>query len=151
MSEPRYRSSVAGIFQRADGRILICERLDKAGAWQFAQGGVDDGETAEQAFHREMEEELSVRPQDCRILDRKGPYRYLFPNGVQRKGYNGQEQTYFLALLTGPETCINVATAHPEFRGVRWVLPGEFDFAWLPAFKREVYRQVFADFFGVSL
>ena len=149
--EPRYRPAVAGIFQRADGRILICERCDKAGAWQFAQGGVDDGESAEQAFRREMEEELSVRPEDYRIIDCKSSYRYLFPNGVKKRGWDGQEQTYFLARLTGAETCVNVATAHPEFRAVRWILPEEFDLAWLPEFKREVYRAVLADFFGVSL
>ena len=27
--------------------------------------------------------------------------------------------------------------------------PEEFDVKWLPKFKREVYRQVLADFFGV--
>ena len=38
-----------------------------------------------------------------------------------------------------------------EFGAYRWILPEEFDLEWLPAFKRDVYRQVMMDFFGVKL
>ena len=147
---PRYRPNVAGILQRTDGRILICERLKEAGSWQFAQGGVDPGETMEEALVREMQEELSLRPDDYLILCRKGPYRYLFGRNRKKKGYDGQEQIYFLTLMTCPEGRINVATPHQEFRRTRWIKPCEFDLRWLPDFKREVYRAVLRDFFGVE-
>ena len=147
----KYRPCVAGMFQREDGCILIGERLDTAGAWQFAQGGIDAGETAEMALRREMEEELSVRSGDYEIVARRGPYRYRFPEGVKKRGFDGQEQTYFLMRFTGTDACINVATAHPEFRRVRWIVPGEFDLAWLPDFKKDVYRAVLFDFFGVQI
>lgn len=148
---PQYRLNAAGIVQRTDGRILICERLNEPGSWQFAQGGVDPGETLEQALVREMEEELSLRPQDYLIITRKGPYRYLFGKGRKKKGFDGQEQTYFLTLMTCPETRIDVATPHQEFRRTSWIQPGEFDLCWLPNFKREVYRAVLYDFFGVGV
>lgn len=147
---PRYRPNAAGILQRTDGRILVCERLNEPGAWQFAQGGIDSGETMEQALLREMQEELSLRPKDYLIICHKGPYRYLFGKGRKKKGYDGQEQTYFLTLMTCPEERINVATARPEFRRTRWINPAEFDLCWLPEFKREVYRAVLFDFFGVE-
>lgn len=147
---PRYRPNAAGILQRTDGRILICERIDTAGAWQFAQGGVNAGETLEEALVREMQEELSLRSKDYVVITSKGPYRYLFGKSRKKKGFDGQEQTYFLALMTGQEKRINVATAHPEFRRTRWIRPEEFDLCWLPDFKREVYRAVLFDFFGVE-
>ena len=147
---PRYRLNAAGILQRTDGRILVCERINESGSWQFAQGGVAPGETMEQALLREMEEELSLRPKDYLIITHKGPYRYLFGKGRKKKGYDGQEQTYFLTLMTCLEGRINVATAHPEFRRTRWIKPNDFDLCWLPDFKRGVYREVLFDFFGVE-
>ena len=147
---PRYRQNVAGILQRTDGRILICERLKEAGAWQFAQGGVNPGETLEQALAREMEEELSLRPDDYLVITHKAPYRYLFGKGRKKKGFDGQEQTYFLTLMTCPETRINVITPHQEFQRARWIAPGDFDLCWLPDFKRAVYRAVLFDFFGIE-
>ena len=148
--QPLYRLNAAAILQRTDGRILICERLREPGSWQFAQGGVDSGETMEQALVREMEEELSLRSGDYLVISRKGPYRYLFGKGRKKKGFDGQEQTYFLTLMTCPETRVNVITPHQEFRRTRWIQPGEFDLCWLPEFKREVYRSVLFDFFGVE-
>jgi putative (di)nucleoside polyphosphate hydrolase len=38
-----------------------------------------------------------------------------------------------------------------EFRAYRWIFPVEFDLDWLPAFKRDVYREVMRDFFQVEL
>jgi len=146
---PRYRPNAAGILQRTDGRVLVAERLHVPGSWQFAQGGINPGETAEEALWREMEEELSLRPRDYLVLTSKGPYRYLFGKR-KKKGFDGQEQTYFLTLLTAPASRINVKTPHQEFQRARWIFPKEFDFCWLPDFKRDVYRAVLFDFFGIN-
>lgn len=147
----RYRPNVAAIIQNANGQILICERIDIAGAWQFPQGGIDAGETPEQALQREMMEELSLSPEDYTVVTRKGPYRYLIGEGKTKKGFHGQEQEYFLLNLVAPETCINVKTPHQEFTQCRWIVPGEFDLQWLPPMKKEVYIQVMQDFFGVDI
>ena len=147
---PRFRPNVAGILRNAEGRILICERLNMPGAWQFPQGGINKGETREEALVRELEEELSIEPRDYQVLASKGPYRYLFSNGRKKKGYDGQEQHYFLALLRTSEIRINIQTEHQEFRAFRWIEPAEFELAWLPPFKREVYQSVLRDFFGVE-
>jgi 8-oxo-dGTP pyrophosphatase MutT (NUDIX family) len=58
----RYRPNVAAIVQRHDGKILIGERSDVPGAWQFPQGGVKKSETVEQALARELKEEISLEP-----------------------------------------------------------------------------------------
>ncbi|HWL51713.1 MAG TPA: RNA pyrophosphohydrolase [Chthoniobacteraceae bacterium] len=153
MTEPeeiRFRPNVAGIIQRGDGHVLICERMEPPGAWQFPQGGVDPGETYEEAFRREMVEEISLPPAAYAIVDRKGPYRYRFAGGRLKHGYHGQEQHYFVARLKEPEAQIDLCTDHPEFRDFRWIAPGDFNFDWVPDFKKEVYRAVFRDFFGIG-
>jgi putative (di)nucleoside polyphosphate hydrolase len=147
----KYRLNVAAILRNSAGKILICERIDRAGAWQFPQGGVDDGETLEQALIRELREEISVAAAAYKILSSKGPYFYLFGNGKGVRGFQGKEQHYFLADFTGDPSAINVETEHPEFRAIRWVSPDEFKVGWLPKMKREVYRSVFKDFFAVKI
>jgi len=148
---PRYRPNVAGILRNGAGEILIGERLHFPGSWQFPQGGVDEGEEREAALRREMEEEIGLLPGDYAILDSRGPYRYLFEEGRQKRGYDGQEQYYFLLDLLGPPSRVHVATEHQEFRRTAWIAPGEFQLSWLPAFKLEVYKAVFRDFFGIAL
>ena len=151
MSELKYRSNVAGILRNARGEILVCERLGMEGAWQFPQGGVDEGETLEQALGRELWEEISVVPEDYRVVEKRGPYRYLFGEGRKTRGHHGKEQHYFLCEFLAPDSRIDVATEHPEFRGWKWVAPAEFQLAWLPEMKIEVYRAVFRDFFKIAL
>jgi putative (di)nucleoside polyphosphate hydrolase len=147
----KYRSNVAGILRNAAGQILVCERLGVSDAWQFPQGGIDPGETPEQALARELREEIGVLPAHFTIVERRGPYRYLYGNGRIKKGFNGKEQLYFLCDFTGDDAHIDVATEHPEFQAFRWIAPAEFRLSWLPEMKREVYRTVFEEFFGVRI
>jgi putative (di)nucleoside polyphosphate hydrolase len=146
-----YRLNVAAIIQDREGRILICERADFRDSWQFPQGGLEPGESPEAGLPRELLEELSLEPTDYIVRERRGPYRYLFPEGRTKKGYRGQEQFYFRLELLAPDSKINVAVPKPEFRAVRWIVPGDFYLAWLHPMKHEVYRSVFRDFFGLEL
>ena len=147
----RYRPTVAAIVRNAAGEILVCERSDRPGAWQFPQGGVDGGESREEALVRELGEEISLNPGDIGIVSSKGPYRYHYPSGFTKDGCCGTEQFYFLVDLKGRESTVNVATRHPEFHAAKWIAPADFDPGWLPANKREVYRAVMGDFFGIDL
>ena len=146
----KYRDNVAAILRNRKGEILICERLGISGAWQFPQGGIDEGETHEQALLREVWEEIGVSPKTLEIVERRGPYRYVFGNGKTKKGYHGKEQHYFLVEFSGTDSDIDVRTEHPEFQAFRWILPDRFELGWLPDMKREVYRLVFKDFFGLT-
>jgi putative (di)nucleoside polyphosphate hydrolase len=150
MTVPRYRSNVGMIIRRADGKILIGERSNVAGAWQFPQGGVKKSETLREALARELHEEAFLSPSEYRVLDSKGPYRYLFPPGRTKEGFNGQEQTYFLVELTRADSNIVAGTEQSEFAQFRWIDPSEFQIDWVPEFKRGVYRRLFSDFFGIN-
>jgi putative (di)nucleoside polyphosphate hydrolase len=150
MPSLRFRTNVAGIIKRADGKILVGERSDVTGAWQFPQGGVKRSESAREALSRELQEELSLVSANYQVVESKGPYRYVFPLGRTKEGYHGQEQTYFLIEFIGVDANIDIATEEPEFVQVRWIKPNEFQISWVPGFKQNVYRQVFFDFFGIT-
>jgi putative (di)nucleoside polyphosphate hydrolase len=147
----RFRPNVAAILRRQDGKILICERSDFAGAWQFPQGGVNPGETHEQALVRELEEEISLKPGRYRIVESSGPYRYAIGGGKTKKGFHGQEQQYFLLDFLGDDSDIDVEVDHQEFSRVCWIAPESFELSWLPPMKRDVYTAVFKNLFGVRL
>jgi putative (di)nucleoside polyphosphate hydrolase len=151
MLSPKFRSNVAAIVIRPDGKMLIGERSNVPNAWQFPQGGVKRSEKLQEALQRELQEELSLIPRHYRVIESKGPYRYLFPPGRTKEGFDGQEQTYFLVQFTGIDSDVDADTETPEFVNIRWIEPSEFQIDWVPDFKQEVYRQVFADFFGLIL
>jgi putative (di)nucleoside polyphosphate hydrolase len=146
-----YRPNVAAIILNMENNILVAQRAGLKGAWQFPQGGVDMGEGWDEALYREVEEEIGLKPENIQILDRKGGYRYEFPKGRLKYGvYGGQEQVYYLCRFLGRDTDINLDTAHREFDRWKWIRPEKFDMEWVPRFKREVYRHVFRDFFGME-
>jgi putative (di)nucleoside polyphosphate hydrolase len=121
------------------------------GPGNFHKAGWMTGEELEAAMKRELWEEIGVLPEHYRFVEKRGPYYYLFPKGFTKRGTNGKKQHYFLCDFIGADSAINVATEHPEFRAWRWVMPQKFDIAWLPDMKRDVYRSVFSDFFGIAL
>jgi 8-oxo-dGTP diphosphatase len=62
---PRSRSRlvVAAVITSPEGRVLTARRRPGShleGLWEFPGGGVEDGETAEEALIRELREELGV-------------------------------------------------------------------------------------------
>lgn len=147
----KYRSNVAAILRNPRGQILVCERINNRGAWQFPQGSVDHGETLEEALGRELWEEIGVEQNDFRVVECRGPYRYDFSGGKTKKGYHGKVQHYFLCDYFAADSRINVNTDDPEFRDFRWIKPEEFEKRWLPEMKRDVYRAVLWDFFGIEI
>ena len=152
----RFRPNVAALVTREQGQLLICERWTIPGAWQFPQGGIDGGETPLEALYREVREEIGLKPKDYEVIGQREGYRYLYPEEVRQKkarkhGCQGQEQVYFHCRLKSDSAKIDVSREPREFSGYRWILPDEFDLDWLPSFKRDVYREVMNDFFGVKL
>ncbi len=155
METKLYRPNAAAVILNSVGFLLICERAKEHGAWQFPQGGIDEGENALQAVQREIHEEVGFQPEHYVIESNFTGLRYDYPAEVlasilhkRGKSYIGQEQTYFLCRLheKAPEPKLD----QREFRAYRWIDPRDFDLNWLPQFKREVYRQVMEHFFSYT-
>ena len=81
----RYRPNEAILLLDKKGKLLICERIEAKGAWQFPQGGVDAGEDFISALHREVWEEIGLDPEDYEMIDQRGGYKYKYPPGVREK------------------------------------------------------------------
>lgn len=147
-----YRPNVAAILRNADGRIFVAERLHIKGAWQFPQGGVDEGETHDQALEREVQEEIGVTPNLYRVIEKRAGYKYPFAKGRLKYGiFGGQEQTYYLCEYSGTDADIRLDATQQEFGTFKWIDPAEFQLHWVPRFKRAVYQAVFRDFFAIEL
>jgi len=147
-----YRPNVAAILERQNGDIFVAERVNVKGAWQFPQGGVDSGEAFDSALYRELEEEIGVKPEHIEVLETRSGYRYAFAKGRLKYGvYGGQEQTYYRCRFLGKDTDIRLDAHNQEFSRWRWIPPALFQLSWVPKFKREVYRQVFHDFYQMDL
>ena len=140
-----YRPNVGIILSSDDGRVLWAKRIGQS-AWQFPQGGIDQGETPEDALFRELNEELGLAREHVRILGVTSHWlRYRLPSRYVRRRRGrvciGQKQKWFaLRLVAGEELVRFDATDSPEFDGWRWV-----DY-WHPLqevveFKREVYQR----------
>lgn len=102
MTPKPYRKNVAGLFIDEEWNVMAVERGDMPGFWQFPQGGVDDGETDEQAVLREMSEELGVNETGIEIIGRlPRTVKYDFPPEIAAvkpylAKFAGQEQTIFI-------------------------------------------------------
>jgi 8-oxo-dGTP diphosphatase len=59
-----------GVLVRADGAFLLTSRPEGkayAGYWEFPGGKLEDGETVEEALHRELQEEIGITIQNCEL------------------------------------------------------------------------------------
>ena len=59
-----YRRNVAIVVVNHAGLVLACHRSDSTGIWQIPQGGIEEGESDEEAMHRELEEEIGTSDVD---------------------------------------------------------------------------------------
>ena len=93
------RQNAAAVIENSQGLILACERRNIRGAWQVPQGGIDEGESAEEAVLREIMEETGISSEFLKIIGHSSKVSYLFPHTVNWKSnkgkYDGQEQIYF--------------------------------------------------------
>ena len=140
-----YRPNVAAIILSPsyplDSKVFIAKRNDLDNAWQFPQGGIDDGETPKEALLRELEEEIGTS--NVEILDEYPEWiSYDFPPAVAQKmpGFDGQTQKYFLVRLKSTND-IDLNTLDPEFEDYRFVDSRQV-VNMSVSFKRIVYLEV---------
>jgi len=148
-SPAAYRPCVGMMVFNRDGLVFTGRRRDTSNdAWQMPQGGVDPGESLEQAALRELEEEIGTA--NVAILDRtEKPLYYDLPPDLQGKlwggQYRGQVQHWFAMRFLGREAEIDLTGHHSEFDAWRWAPLTELPGLIVP-FKRPVYEALVARF-----
>lgn len=144
-----FRPNVGIILLNQRNQVFWGKRI-RTHSWQFPQGGIDRGETPEQAMFRELHEEVGLRPDHVRVVARTRDWlRYEVPDRYIRRDarghYKGQKQIWFLLQLVGHDWDLNLrATDHPEFDAWRW------NDYWVPLdvvveFKRGVYEMALTE------
>ncbi|AYA42115.1 RNA pyrophosphohydrolase [Xenorhabdus nematophila] len=150
-----YRPNVGIVICNRQGQVLWARRYGQH-SWQFPQGGINPGESPEQAMYRELFEEVGLNRKDVRVLaSTRSWLRYKLPKRLVRWDTKpvciGQKQRWFLLQLLCNEADINVQRSNtPEFDGWRWVS------YWYPvrqvvSFKRDVYRRVMKEFSSIVM
>lgn len=126
---------VCAIVERT-GRFLIAQRPEGGsfgGKWEFPGGKVDEGESTEQALHRELSEELGIV---VRISCRLTPVFHFYDD-------------FSLRLL--PFVC-SLESGEPvmrEHRSLAWItlsLVGNYDFPEADLPVLEEYRRIRSGF-----
>lgn len=144
-----FRPNVGIILLNQKNQVFWGKRI-RTHSWQFPQGGIDRGETPEQAMYRELHEEVGLRPEHVNIVARTRDWlRYEVPDRFIRRDarghYKGQKQIWYLLQLIGHDWDLNLrATDHPEFDAWRW------NNYWVPLdvvveFKRGVYEMALTE------
>lgn len=86
-----YRKNVGIAVFNKDQKVLMCARADKPGfAWQFPQGGIDNGETPLEAAYRELKEETGITSVEL-VAQLNKPLRYDFPAEILENFKNSAE------------------------------------------------------------
>lgn len=138
-----FRPNVGIILLNRKHQVFWGKRV-RSWSWQFPQGGIERGESPQEAMYRELHEEVGLMPEHVRIVARTQDWlRYEVPDKYIRRDargrYRGQKQIWYLLELVAQDWNLNLrATDHPEFDAWRW------NNYWIPLdvvveFKREVY------------
>ena len=153
-----YRPNVGIVLANLHDEVFWGKRVNQH-AWQFPQGGINAGESPENAMFRELTEEAGLLREHVRILGRTRNWlRYDVPAQWMRRSrhadsdgagarvqYRGQKQIWFLLRMVGRDCDVRLrAGGRPEFDAWRW---HEY---WVPLeavidFKREVYQQALTE------
>ena len=98
-----FRANVGIMLANARGEVLWARRVGQD-AWQFPQGGIQQGESPQQALFRELEEEIGLTAKDVEIIaTTRGWLRYRLPQRLLRRDSKplcvGQKQKWFLLKM----------------------------------------------------
>ena len=137
-----FRAGVGAVVLDPRGRVLVLERADVPGAWQFPQGGLDAGETPLEAARREAEEETGISAKALRLV---GQYpdllAYELPEAAQspRTGI-GQVQYWFYFETRDVESPLE-RLPPGEFRAARWTTMARA-VAGAASFRAPLYKKL---------
>lgn len=139
-----YRPNVGIIVFNKNAEVLVGERINVLGSWQFPQGGIDAGEDPKTAALRELYEEVGIS--NAHLVEAASEWLYYdFPPSLNltsgMAAYRGQMQKWFLLYWDHPATDCNLEIHEREFTAVKFI-PFPQCVELIVDFKREIYRQL---------
>jgi nucleoside triphosphatase len=118
------RVIVVALIQNQRGEYLLCKKPSDRGVfpgeWGLPGGGIEPGETLEQALRREVREELSLELHSIEPL--------FFSDAAYPKYYHDgtSRSIYMIFLLYRCMAALGTIQLNPEFEQAAWVAPGQF-------------------------
>lgn len=147
--ERPYRPCVGVMLLNQGRQVFVAQRLDQSSdAWQMPQGGIDHGETPQEAVRRELLEEIGTDA--AKIISESPEWlsydipRYL-ADTLWEGQFKGQTQKWFAMTFLGVDGDVNLKTAHPEFKDWKWVRASALP-SLAVTFKRKNYEKVLSTF-----
>jgi ADP-ribose pyrophosphatase YjhB (NUDIX family) len=136
MQELKHRRAARIIVLDPKRRVMLFRHAGSNGRsfWATPGGGLEDGETFEQAAYREIAEELGVTGGALRFLWEETNNYFHFNDPVQ------QQERYFLLEGAQPELLVGVEAVHRR-EGIletRWWTRAELESASEPLFPEEL-------------
>lgn len=144
-----YRLGIVCVFLDEADRVLVALRKNMADheAWQFPQGGVDAGESFEEALYREMREEIGCDTFDI-LKVHEDLLSYDFPknfNAPIAKDFKGQSQKWYVCRFHKGKTADLALATDDEFVDIKWVKADEA-LKLIVDWKKSTYQQALSYF-----
>ncbi len=123
MTNTEYRQGVYALIIK-DGQLMMVQKKSNS-LWDFPGGGLDEGESIEQAIRRELLEELGTSKIDILHIG-KTTNKYGWPEKEIEKHYTktgilrkGQEQNFVILKFTGTDQ--DISLQKEELLNYKWV------------------------------
>jgi putative (di)nucleoside polyphosphate hydrolase len=141
MSGHHFRAGVVCVLRRTDGQILAFERVQPRGQWQLPQGGLERGESPQEAAWRELGEETGLGPDDVELVGEHDEWIVTsWPaDVVGTRGRLGQAQRWFEFRVR--DDAVEPTPDGREFRAWKWV-QADWLVEHVVSFKRPAYERV---------
>lgn len=140
-----YRACAAIVVFREDEgvkEVLLLHKPRKMDDWQIPQGGIEEGETVQEAALREVHEEAGITP---RIIGESASvYQYDFPPSYRKERPDnvcGQRINFVFAVLDAEGDPVQVDDQ--EIDDHRWVTPEQIgDYIVRPEYLEHVHNLI---------